>query len=219
MSQIAMHLPDTVQSVVQSRTNGPLIAAAAQLWINNNDRVLDMTYGRGKFWTDYRSDYMCTNDINPNMDAHHHEDFRTLPFDDGSFDVAVFDPPYIVMGGRDTPTTGGKDLADRFGLVDAPTTVPELVQLFIDGMAEARRVLRRKGILLVKCQDFVSSGGYVAMRHLVVAEANLLGFRQVDEFVHYSGTGPQPSGRRQHHSRRAHSFLCVFQSPTRKVEA
>lgn len=206
MSQTALSLPSTVQSVVQSQRNGPLIAAAAQLWIRDSDRVVDITYGRGKFWTDYRPTDLTIHDI-----ALDGVDFRKLPYEAGAFDVVVFDPPYIAQGGRDTSTL--PDFMDRYGLADAPKTVQELDLLVWGGMMEARRVLSPGGRLLVKCMDYVNGGAYVQGRHTVVGYAAGLDLVQVDEFVHYSGTGPQPDRPRQLHSRRAHSFLCVFRKP------
>lgn len=72
-------------------------------------------------------------------------------------------------------------------------------------------MLRQHGRLLVKCMDYISSGAYQPGRHKVVVRATEVGLRQVDEFVHHSGLGPQPRRDLQYHSRRAHSFLCVFQ--------
>jgi hypothetical protein len=86
----AFVLPGTVQSVVKARTNGPLIAAVAVLWIRDGDRVLDVTYGRGNFWTKFRPEHLTTHDLT--LDG---VDFRHLPEDDNSVDVVVFDPPYI----------------------------------------------------------------------------------------------------------------------------
>lgn len=207
--QTALAMPETVQSVVRSQRNGPLIAAAAQLWINDDDRVLDMTYGRGLFWTDYRPRRLFTNDLSLESEAEFHHDFRDFPaWSDGSFNVVVFDPPYIAQGGRDASTV--PDMLDRYGLVDVPKTVAEVDDLIRAGMVEAVRLMGNGARLLVKCMDYVNGGEYVRGRHKVVSCAEELGLTQVDEFVHYSGTGPQPGGRRQLHSRRAHSFLCVF---------
>lgn len=208
---LPIDLTGTVQSVVQTQRNGPLIAAAAQLWIKPDDVVLDVTYGRGLFWTDYRPPILVAHDL-----AVDGVDFRHLPDLDGSVDVVVFDPPYIAQGGRATSMI--PDFLDRYGLVDVPKTTREVDLLIWGGMSEARRVLRPGGRLLVKCMDYISGGRYVQGRHVVVGYAADLELVQVDEFVHYSGTGPQPPRTRQLHSRRAHSFLCVFQKPGRKSE-
>jgi hypothetical protein len=218
VSQLAMRLPETVQSVVKCMTNGPLIAAAATLWIEDTDLVVDMTYGRGLFWTKYRPAQLVGHDLITDG-----VDFRHLPEADGTVDVAVFDPPYVSMGGRDTSTA--HDLTGRYGLLAAPSSPAELAVLIADGIREANRVLKPRGRLMVKCMDYVSSGGLFLGRHNVVCNALDLGMRQVDEFVHHSGVGPQPTEnldgtpRKQYHARRAHSFLCVFQKPRRPAHS
>lgn len=55
----------------------------------------------------------------------------------------------------------------------------------------------------IACHDFPGMPGLAELSEDIQ-------FEQVDEFVHFSGTGPQPPRPRQFHSRRAHSFLCVF---------
>lgn len=204
MNVALFNAAETVESVVRTRLNGPLIAAAAVLWIKDDDVVLDATYGRGKFWTDYQPVNLIKHDL-----ALDGVDFRHLPEADSSVDVVVFDPPYIAQGGRDTSTA--QDFLGRYGLHDVPKTVDELEKLIRDGMKEAVRVLRPRGRLLVKCMDYISGGRYIAGRHHVVSTALELSLEQVDEFVHYSGLGPQPPRVRQLHSRRAHSLLCVFE--------
>lgn len=205
--QGAFSMPDTVQSVVRCQENGPLIAAAAQLWIKPGDVVMDVTYGRGLFWTRYRPEHLVCHDLRTDG-----VDFRHLPEADAFADVVVFDPPYITMGGE-SPLT---EYVDRYGLsYTAGTSKADQHELVAGGMREGARVLRPKGRLMVKCMDFVTSGRLFLGRHHVVVTALALGLEQVDEFVHVSGTGPQPPGRTQVHSRRAHSFLCVFQKPRR----
>jgi tRNA G10 N-methylase Trm11 len=201
-------MPETVQSVVRCATNGPLIAAAAQLWIGPDDLVLDATYGRGNFWTKIRPARLVAHDL-----ALDGVDFRQLPEGDASVDVVVFDPPYIAQGGRQSSTT--PDFLDRYGLVDVPKTVSGLNELVAAGIKEALRVLKPKGRLMVKCMDYINGGKLILGRHHVVTTALALGMEQVDEFIHYSGTGPQPPRERQLHSRHAHNFLCVFQAPAK----
>lgn len=209
-TQMSMPMPETVESVIRSQNNGPLIAAAAQLWIRDDDSVLDVTYGRGLFWTKYRPARLTAHDII--VDG---VDFRHLPEEDGSVDVVVFDPPYISTGGVQTSTL--PEFLDRYGLAHSPKGAKELFELIADGITEGHRVLRPKGRMLVKCMDYVESGRLVLGRHHVVTTALALGMEQVDEFIHYSGTGPG-AWDRQVHSRRAHTFLCVFQKKGSKTK-
>lgn len=205
MTTLPLELAGTVQSVVTTRTNGPLIAAAAVLWIKPDDLVVDVTYGEGNFWTHYQPDRLVAHDLFKGDGV----DFRALPELDGSVDVVIFDPPYIAQGGRETSTT--QDMLARYGLHEVPKTTDELDRYIADGISEASRVLKFRGRLMVKCMDYINGGEYIQGRHNVVEAARSVGLKQVDEFVHHSGLGPQPPGRRQLHSRRAHSFLCVFQ--------
>lgn len=209
-----------VLSVIDERRNGPMIAEVARLWIKQTDRVLDVTYGRGLFWTHFRPTHLETHDL-----AADGVDFRRLPEADGTFDVVVFDPPYISKGGRETSTlaAAGNDFMARYGLYDAPKGAANLrTRLIGPGIFECARVLAPGGRLLVKCMDYIESGNYQQGRKYVIAAAELAGLEQVDEFVHHSGTGPQPltnrdgSPRPQLHSRRAHSVLCVFQQPSKR---
>ena len=206
---------DPVSSVIGSKTNGPLIAAVARLWIRPTDAVVDVTYGRGKWWVDYRHPGPFTaHDIRTDG-----VDFRALPEADRSVDVVTMDPPYTAIGGRNTSTVG--DFNDRYGLVDAPRTPDELRDMIAAGIKEAARVLRPGGRLLIKTADYISGGKYQPGLHHVTGVAADAGLELVDLFIHNSGFGPQPkqnldgTPRRQVHSRRAHSYLVVFRAPKR----
>lgn len=202
--------PLPVASVVRGN-NAELLREASRLWFDaSSDVVLDVTYGRGKWWSHVRPLHLVTHD-KFTLDG---VDFRRLPEASCSVDVVAFDPPYVSPGGRGTSTVG--DFNDRYGLVDVPRTPLETQNMIGKGVRESHRVLRKGGRLLVKCSDYVSSGKFFPGHQLTVLGAVEVGFEQVDEFVHWTGTGPQPktnldgTPRRQVHSRRSHSFLCVF---------
>jgi hypothetical protein len=140
-------------------------------------------------------------------------DFRALPEPDNTFDLVAFDPPYVSIGGVET--TKLPDFLDRYGM-GMTKGHKALFAMNVAGLAECARVAKRRGIVFVKCGDFVESGQFV-QGHRIMVEAGLsLGLKQVDEFIHASGTGPQPkknldgTPRKQVHSRRAHTFLVVF---------
>jgi SAM-dependent methyltransferase len=199
-----------VNSVVLERKNGPLIAKAARLWFRPGDLVVDVTFGKGNFWTHFEPQFFLAHDL-----KYDGVDFRALPYDDGVFDVVVLDPPYISPGGRETSTI--TKFNDAYGLKASPATPLGGAALMAEGIKEGARVLRPGGRLLVKCANYISGGEFFPGRHLAVVAANHNRLVQVDEFIHASGPGPQPkfnldgSTRRQVHSRLAHSFLLVFE--------
>lgn len=215
----------TVLSVIKG-DNAHLISEAAKLWIKEDDQVLDLTYGRGLFWSDYRPSRLVTNDLY--TDADFHFDYRGLPSAlTDAYDVVVFDPPYISTGSRVTSTLQREamgdvspDFYDRYGI----GTRKGYAAVFADiglGIEQAAKVLRPGGHLMVKTCDFVESGQRRWGRRHVEDVSEASDLVKVDEFVHWSGTGPQPltnidgSPRRQVHSRRAHSFLLVFRKARR----
>lgn len=188
-------------------SNAELIADVANLgYVRPQDSTLDMTYGKGVWWRKFRPDHLVFHDLR--LDG---VDFRCLPEESASFDVVAFDPPYVCVGGR--ATSGVEDMYDRYGLIDAPSTPSALQCLIDDGLAEAARVVRSKGVVLVKCQDYVSSGQLWSGTHRTLTRAMGLGLTLVDRFEHYSTTPrPQPTGRKQVHARRNLSTLFVLRA-------
>jgi len=92
---------DLVTTLVQGK-NADLIHVVSNLYLRRGDAVLDLTYGRGVFWryvdlTLYAFDYI---DINPAMMPPHRGDFHAVDRPSASFDVVVFDPPYMHNPGQ-----------------------------------------------------------------------------------------------------------------------
>lgn len=192
-------------------TAAPILAATA--WPTNADmivdvarlgylhgRVLDATYGRGRWWTKYRPDELVAHDIR--LDG---IDFRQLPHADGTFNAVCFDPPYKLNG---TPTD---DVDGPYG-VDVIDTRDGRHQLMYDGMAECARVLAPEGYLLMKCQDQVNGGRVNWQTHMFAKKGEELELRLVDELFMLAYR-PQPHGTRQVHARRNMSALLVMQAP------
>lgn len=203
------HQPQGAPTVITCRTNGELMARTQQFW-HVGPKVLDVTYGRGKFWTHVQGVDVVGHDLR--LDG---VNFLALPEPSGSQDVVVFDPDYISTGGRDTTTV--PDFVDRYGLRHSASTPAGLRGVNDAGMTECVRVLRKGGRLVMKCMDYVSSGT-LQLEHVHYAcTAERLGLRPRAMIVHHSGTGPQPKVnldgtlRRQVHPRAAHSFLMIYE--------
>jgi SAM-dependent methyltransferase len=188
-------------------SNAHLIADCAKLGYLRKEWVtLEPTYGLGNFWTIWKPDVLIGTDIDPDLNAHfpgNSTDFRDLPFDTGFFDAVVFDPPYKLNGTPDQAVDA------RYG-VHVAATRRERMDLVFDGIRECARVLKPKGVFLLKCQDQVN-GGKVRWQTIEFANfaKDFFSLGLVDRFDLLSYR-PQPAGRRQVHARRNTSTLLVF---------
>ena len=204
-------------SVGAWQTNGELIADVARLgWITDYMTVLDVTYGHGKFWTDYKPPHLLGVDLNPTKSDPDigPVDFLHPPFPSRSFDAVVFDPPYKLSG---TPSLD--DFDERYG-IEAPTRWQDRMALIAGGAARCADLARLH--LLVKVQDQVCSGAMRWQTREVADAVEPLGFRQADRFdfgalrldedneLDVRRGRPQPPGREQKHARHQASQLLIF---------
>lgn len=194
----------SVLSVVHG-DNAELMDAAARLWITDDDFVADVTFGNGAFWK--KNDRIVAG-TDLALDG---TDCRDLPYEDEVVDVVVLDPPYQPQHGQPGRDFGvGRTY--RIG-ESGLQTITDVLDLYDDAIAEAGRVLKHGGRLLVKCQDLT----YNHRLHLVHLDVlrrmtwNEIGL--ADMFVLANKNRmPQRAGPQQR-ARRAHSYLLVGVKP------
>ena len=132
------------------------------LYAVKGDCIADITYGKGVFWrnVDTAQFEFYPSDIKTGTDC------RQLPYDDGSFNMVVFDPPYMEgLYRRDASHLAGGSTYSPFRefysngeATDAgPKYHDAVLDLYIRTAIEAKRVLRDHGYFVVKCQDEVSA--------------------------------------------------------------
>lgn len=136
-----------------------------------------------------------------------------LPFRDGSWRSAVFDPPFLtyVRNGRSHVSRTGKPMrmAARFG---GYWTYEELLKHYVGTLREAMRVLSVDGVLVFKCQDIVHNHRLHCTHAEVIREAEDVGFRLLDLFV-LMAKRRWDVRKTQVHARIAHSYFLVFKKP------
>jgi hypothetical protein len=194
--------PKLVMAATEWSSNAEMVKDLVTLgYFKPKSKVLDPTYGKGTWWKEYRPANLTTHDL-----KHDGVDFRNLPEPDKHFDIVAFDPPYIAVGGRTTSTI--KDFNGRYGLHSTPKT-PEGLQTFInEGINELYRVLKPRGLLMVKCCDYVSSGKLFPGSHYTLEHALSHNFSLVDRLYYIRKPGPQ-SQTSQVHARQNLSTLLI----------
>ncbi|WP_304653314.1 class I SAM-dependent methyltransferase [uncultured Ligilactobacillus sp.] len=117
-------------------------------------KILDVCCGSRMFWYDKREPHTTYMDIR----RHHEElptghvidvdpdiqaDFRSIPFEDDTFDLVVFDPPHLIYAGPNSW------LAKKYGKLDKESWPEDLKH----GFDECRRVLKPSGTLIFKWNE------------------------------------------------------------------
>lgn len=217
----AVDLPDESPVLAASTwpTNAHMVEDLARLgYLRATDHVLDPTFENGVWWRRWRPERLTT--CHRATDG---TDFRALPFESHTFDAVTYDPPYVCPGGRSTSTI--PEFHDRFGMAegghDDPlfTNPAELQQLIDDGLTEMVRLVKPRGLILTKCQDYNWGGRLWEGATRTRDHAVSLGCTVVDRLEHIGHARPQPaknldgSDRPQIHARRNLSTLWVFRSP------
>jgi hypothetical protein len=212
--------------------NTEVLKDILDLYAKSGDRILDMTYGEGKFWKgiDTSAYELITNDLfKPNPSGHNYDFRRIDSVPESSCDMAILDPPY-------THGVGAKgmhaDLSRRYGAKGAGVRTfgkekkafrtnsgfmfekldaKYITQMYKGGMADAWRRLKVGGILVVKTQDEIESGKQV-WRHFDLR--HFAGFRLIDMFIVTQVGKPLMRHKHQKHARKNHSYFMVY----RKIE-
>lgn len=222
----------TIMAATKWATNAEMIVDVVELgYIKPTDRVIDLTFGRGKWWTKYHHPgeiFGCVQTAKA-MDALYDEwgdrvsirvlpDFRDLRAGSNNyqeqFDVVVFDPPYISCGGRWTTTV--PDFHDRYGLTNAPTSPAALHTHNALGLLEAYRICKPGGFVMVKCAPYISSGKYQPGDLWMMNAAIETGLTLHDRLILVGHNRVQPGGRQVKHSRNNYSVLLILKKPAQK---
>jgi hypothetical protein len=198
--------------------NAPVFRDILRLFVPEGATVADVTYGKGVFWRgvpEGRYKVLAT-DLQTGVDC------RELPYDDGSLDALVLDPPY--MEGLFRQSEGemagsGSHAAFRDNYSDsrptpkaagAPKWHDAVLDLYLRAGEEAWRTLRDYGVFIVKCQDEVSANTQ-RLTHVELINAWSQRFYCKDLFVVTRVNRPGVVRLvKQEHARKNHSYFLVF---------
>ena len=181
------------------------------LYVKPGSVVADVTYGKGVFWRNIPDDQydLRATDIQDGVDC------RDLPYEDGEIDCVVLDPPYMHTPGGTAHQPHlpfeGYYRNNRTGNRTGSKYHEAVLDLYLEAGAEAHRVLRERGVLIVKCQDEVCSNRQRFTHVEIMLGYADLGFVAEDLFVVVRNNRPGVSRAvRQVHARKNHSYFLVF---------
>jgi len=191
-------------------TNDEVFPQVVKLYVPAGARVADVTYGRGVFW---KGIPVAQFDFHPS-DLTQGVDSRALPYQAGSFEVLVFDPPYMHTPGG-TAHNGHQNFEQYYQNNCAASPDKKyheaVLDLYFKSAREAYRVLRAEGIYIVKCQDEVCANQQRLTHVEIINELAEIGFVVEDLFVVVRRNKPGVSRLlKQLHARKNHSYFLVF---------
>lgn len=203
---------DEVIYSARAGNNADLVRDCSLMHIRPGMTVADVTFGKGVFWrnVDTSAFKFLPSDLEQNPRLRHPPagytagvDFTSLPYADNSIDRLFIDPPYM---------HGGEGIADDLnGCYNNKDKKPHggVKGLYRAGLKEAHRVLRKGGLVFVKCQDDPCGGKQIWMCHEIAVMFSELGFVPHDKFILVQTVKPQMRYRFQKTARKNHSELLI----------
>lgn len=191
--------------------NSEVFPRILELYVAQGSVVADVTFGKGAFWKSVpEGQYQLrATDLLDGIDC------RDLPYADGTIDCVVLDPPYMHSPGG-TAHRSHSPFEEHYRNNGTGNTTESkyhqaVLDLYFDAGREAYRVLRDRGVLIVKCQDEVCANRQRFTHVEIMEEYRQLGFVAEDLFVVVRNNRPGVSRTvRQVHARKNHSYFLVF---------
>jgi tRNA G10 N-methylase Trm11 len=202
--------------------NADIFPQILSLHVPEGSRIADVTYGNGVFWRNVNlSKYrLVPSDIAGGIDC------RALPYANKSFDAIVLDPPYmegLLRTNKEHKAGNGRFSSFRkyYSNGDEANNGPKwhaaVKDLYFKAGAEAHRVLKENGVLIVKCQDEVSANRQWLTHVEIINHYEGLGFYTKDLFVVVRANRAGISLLlKQKHARKNHSYFLVFLKTAKK---
>ena len=212
---------DLILSAI-SENNAEIFPQILALHVPLKSKIADVTWGKGVFWKNVSVENyeILSSDIATGIDC------RNLPYQDDSIDCVILDPPYMEGFYRKSPDNKAGSgthsaFAEAYSNGDETNGDEEnsgtkkwhaaVTDMYFKAGREALRVLRKKGVLIVKCQDEVSAGRQWLTHVEIINKYEEFGFYTKDLFVVVRNNRPSVSRLiTQKHARKNHSYFLVF---------
>ncbi len=194
-----------------SASNEVVFPEILDLYVAPGSVVADVTFGKGVFWRHIPPDKyrLLATDLADGVDC------RDLPYGSGDLDCVVLDPPYMHSPGG-TAYSSQRPYEDYYrnngtGNQTGSKYHEAVLELYAEAGDEAHRVLRDRGVLIVKCQDKVRSNRQRFTHITIIQKYENISFVAEDLFVIMRSNRPGVSRTtRQVHARKNHSYFLVF---------
>jgi len=194
--------------IVKSISNNEddILLGIIQLYLKGKPFELDVTYNVGGLYKNNVPQPLWKSDISPQTEDTKQVDVKDIPIPNDTLTSILFDPPFM-FNPHGTALT--KNAANkRYTMFE---TWEQLELTYIGALKEFHRILKKKGIVAFKCQDYTDSK--TTMTHCYVWKwAIENNFYPKDLFIRYRDYGPAYNKNlKQKHARKFHSYWFVLE--------
>ena len=200
-----------------SYSQDEIIQNIIKLYNDGNTFQVDPCYSKGNFYKNIERPEFCF-DIQPQFDFVKKCDCRHLPFGEETIESIIFDPPFLATTGKSIHEDANNNYINkRFGVYPSEK---ELFLMYKDAVAEFSRILVNDGLLVIKCQDKISSSTQYVSHFALIDYCQQNGLYCEDIFILLAKSRLVADWqvKNQKHSRKFHSYFLVFKKNKKKVE-
>lgn len=180
-----------------------LLKALIELHMGGQDIELDPMYFKGNFYKDGVNSPKYKFDLNPQSEDVRKADATNLPLESSSVSSMILDPPFLF---------GIHGKTRQYYSSKTHTIFQDFAELeccYRGILVEAKRVLKSKGVLIFKCQDYTDSK--TTMTHAFVYNwATELGFFAKDLAILVKPNKVYNGNTTQRHFRKIHTYFWIF---------
>lgn len=174
--------------------------------------ILDCTYNTGKIWKKLNYNILKM-DINSNLKLDVIADFQQMPFKAQTFDVIVFDPPFLP---RNAASKNSSRIYEKtYGITENNPNQDNVSSYFQPFLIEAQRVLKKNGIILTKLADLVHNHRYQWQQVMFINEVQKTNMTPCDMMIKCDPAGGNLSSskwKNVKHLRKSHAYWIVVRN-------
>lgn len=216
MIEFARKNTDVIKTV--SDEQSVIINNILKLYIPSREIDVDPTYSKGNFYKKtIIPEPKYKFDLYPQTEDTVEASSDNLPLGDKSVNSIMFDPPFVVG----TPNSskgklGSNIITNRFG---SYKNIEDLWKYYDASMMEFSRIIKDGGVLIVKCQDTISSSKQYLSHVEMINYGIRYGFYCKDLFIQTTKNRILSGKHKiQMHARKYHCYWLVFTKEQSKVK-
>lgn len=215
MVEFARTNKDVIKSVSDNQTE--IINNIFKLYIPDRVIDLDPTYSKGNFYKKTNIDSPKLKfDLYPQTEDTVECSADNLPLEDCSVNTIMYDPPFVVGTPNSSKNTVGSNIiTNRFGSFK---NIEDLWRFYDSSLKEFSRIIKPGGVLIVKCQDTISSSKQYLSHIEMINYGIRHGFYCKDLFIQTTKNRILSGKHKtQVHARKYHCYWVVFTKEKNKV--